>query len=438
MKLKRENQLLKREIEDLQATIKRLTQDVTQEDLERSVAMITEEISMSGHVTTSPMGSPVGQAEGRVRGAAHELPPTPELEHPDPEEDEEEEKDEFEITTPKAGSGGLSLDAHFNKSSLEKAVEKQQRGDEDISLQVDDVFDTHSYMSGSVVSPRRRRDPTKPRSMKDLEEENVELEARLRLAERDVRAAVHETAIENPELKKRVQELEESLNESHQLEAETLALKQELEEAKADKESAQRAAEQLAAFMEQQKKEFGFRGDELEKKRLNYFRKRLDERWTQFVVTILSSFKEQMRLLGDYYDMVVKVTDSPDILSMLGTKTAKKLNNEGGRRWWNRGGGGDADSEEVKQEKELRNRLLQEHIKFFNDRLLEIEDEINTRSESVDDILDALALERKHLESELEATEFAADLFSKKGEKLLNDLTTLMTGPLFNQSASVA
>lgn len=436
MKLKRENELLKREVEDLQATIKRLTQDVTQEELERSVAMISHEISsMSAQIVTSPMGSPSSDAKARnpIPKRAAGLPSAPELEHPDPED--EEETDQFQIVPPKSRSGGgMSLDAHFDKSALQKAVETYHRGDEDISLQVDDVFDTHSYMSGSVMSPRKRRDHNKPRSYKDLEEENVELEARLRLAERDVRAAVHETAIETPELKRRVQQLEESLNESHQLEAETLALKQELEEAKADKESAQRAAEQLAAFMEQQKKEFGFRGDELEKKRLNYFRKRLDERWTQFVVTILASFKEQMRLLGDYYDMVVKVVESPEILTMLGAKTAKKLTSNNSGPWWRRG---EVKEEELQQEKELRNRLLQEHIKFFNDRLLEIEDEINGRSESVDDILDALALERQHLESDLDATEFVGDLFSKTGEKLLNDLTALMTGPLFNQSASM-
>jgi Kinesin motor domain len=435
MKLKRENVLLKLEVEDLQATIRKLTQDVTEEELERSVAMINDEISMSGSVVMpSPMGSPTSnfQAYSPSKNGHHGLPSTPELEHPDPEADEETDTFPSQSST-KMGNGGLSLDAHFSKSSLQKAAEEYHRGEEEISLQVDDVFDTHSYMSGSVRSPRKRRDPNQPRTYKDLEEENIELEARLRLAERDVRAAVHETAIENPALKVRVQQLEESLNESHLLETETMALKQELEETKADKESAQRAAEQLAAFMEQQKKQFGFRGDELEKKRLNYFRKRLDERWTQFVVTILSSFKEQMRLLGDYYDMVVRVTDSPDILSMLGTKTAKNLNGGGGR-WWR---GGAAKEEEVQKEKELRNRLLQEHIKFFNDRLLEIEDEINGRSESVDEILDSLQLERKHLESELDATEFVGDLFSKKGEKLLNELTKLMTGPLFNQSAAV-
>ncbi|KAG7362104.1 kinesin motor domain containing protein [Nitzschia inconspicua] len=440
MKLKRENALLKSQVEELQETIKRLTQDVTEEELERSVSMIHHEQSlrslnvtglsaaMTGHET--PEGSPSSVYQAYSPPSRHTLPPTPELEHPDPYEE-----DANKSSTQKKG-GGLSLDAHFSKSSntLHKAIENLHRGDEDISLQVDDVFDTHSYMT----SPNRRRGGRRDsasvasagttRTYQELEEENVELEARLRLAERDIRATVHDTAIEMPALKMRVQQLEDTLNESMMIEDEANQLRQELAEAKADKESAQRAAQQLAEFMEQQKKEFGFRGDELEKKRMQYFRQHLDEKWVQFVVTILSSFKEQMRLLGDYFDMVVRVVDSPEILSMLGPSNSRKKN--GG--WWR----GKPNEDDVQKEKELRNRLLQEHIKFFNARLVEVEDEINGRSENVDAIYEGLSREREEMELELDETEFVKDLFSKKGEHLLIHLTKLMTGPLFSVSMS--
>jgi len=185
------------------------------------------------------------------------------------------------------------------------------------------------------------------------------------------------------------------------------------------------AAQQLADFMEKQKSQFGFRGDELQKKQMWYFHKRLDENWVNFVVTILASFKEQMRLLGDYFEMVVRVVESPDILTMLGPSP----NNKAKRNWW--GGAAAIREKEINQEKELRNRLLGEHIKFFNARLVEVEDEINNRSESVDAILEGLTNERSELETEIEEKEFVRDLFSKKGEKLLCHLTDLMTGPLF-------
>mmetsp|Transcript_14179 Transcript_14179/g.24650 ORF Transcript_14179/g.24650 Transcript_14179/m.24650 type:complete len:471 (-) Transcript_14179:160-1572(-) len=457
MKLKRENELLKAEIEELQETIRKLTQEVTEEDLERSVAMIQHERSMrsmrsfaacdgvaaglGGH--ESPDGSPssVQQAYSPPASIRHQIPPTPELEHPDPDDDDEltsSPKKQAASTKTTKKQSSMSLDAHFSKpdNAMEKAIDIMHRGDEEISLQVDDIFDTHSYMMSPNTSSHHKRrtgasggaSVASTKTYQELEEENMELEARLRLAERDVRASVQDAAIELPAMKVKMQMMEEELNESMMLQEETSVLRQELEEAKADKESALRAAQQLAEFMEQQKKEFGFRGDELERNRMHYFRQHLDERWVKFVVTILGSFKEQMRLLGDYFDMVVRVVDSPDILTMLGpTNTRKK-----GGGWW-RGGN---KEKEIQEEKELRNRLLQEHIKFFNARLIEVEDEINARSENVDGILEGLCNEREELESTLDETEFIKDIFSKKGENLLKHLTELMTGPLFTVSMS--
>jgi len=47
-------------------------------------------------------------------------------------------------------------------------------------------------------------------------------------------------------------------------------------------------------------------------------------------------------------------------------------------------------------------------------------------------MLDEVGRQREEIESDLEETEFVRDFFSKKGEKLLKDLTGLMTGPLFS------
>jgi hypothetical protein len=101
--------------------------------------------------------------------------------------------------------------------------------------------------------------------------------------------------------------------------------------------------------------------------------------------------------------------------------------------WFNRAA---SKEKEIQEEKELRNRLLQEHIKFFNARLVEVEDEINARSENVDAILEGMGFERQELEAALDETDFVKDIFSKKGESLLKHLTELMTGPLFSVSMS--
>jgi hypothetical protein len=449
MKLKRENELLKAQVEELQEAIRKLTQDVTEEEMERSVAMIQMEHQASmRNLNVGQRTPPNGEASPSSvqqtyspKNAFKGIPPTPELEHPEPSEGEGDSTSLSPKKKPaKEGGGGLSLDAHFSKPShvMGKIIEAHHRGDEEISLLVDDVFDTHSYM---LSPPGRNRgggggggnasggvSVSSVRTYAELEQDNIELEARLRLAERDLKASVRGAALELPALKCRLQMLEDELSESMVLEEETEQLRLELEEAKADKESAQRAAQQLAEFMERQKKEFGFRGDELEKKRMHFFRKSLDEQWVEFVVTILASFKEQMRLLGDYFQMVVTVVESPEILSMLGPQASQRKASGGG--WFKRNSG--VTDKYVSAEKELRNRLLQEHIKFFNERLLEVEDEINSRSENVDAILEGLTNERVEMEEEMEETEFVKDVFSRKEENLLNHLTTLMTGPLFD------
>jgi hypothetical protein len=409
MKLQRENSLLKSQIAELTESIRKLTEDVTQEEFERSQVLIHEEQSQSQRnlMAGGDFSSPREQARASFAAAsASALTSTPEL-----SSDTEPEMEHPPVKKKGMGAlGAMLAQPHLPASTGEYAAADDNLS-VDVSLQFQDL----------MSSPTRASNPNKKKTYAELQEDNNLLQHKLQLAKGDVRASVHESAIELPALKVRLMMLEEELNESVMMEQETLLLKQELEEVKADKDSAQLAAQQLADFMEQQKQEHGFRGDELEKKRLSYFHKRLDEKWVDFVVIMLGSFKEQMRLLGDYFEMVVRVVESPDILTMLGPKAGNKKN------WW----GGGYKHGDVAEEKELRHRLLGEHIKFFNQRLIEIEDEISNRAESVDGILEGLNYERAELEKELDATEFVRDLFSKKGEKLLKHLTELLTGPLF-------
>ncbi len=451
MKLQRENQLLKQQVEELQETIRKLMEDVSEEDMNRSVAMIHEEQQRSFmHLThvdakapASGLVSPLGMPKSTVNhNALHHLPTTPEMEVPlkdsDDVEDDDIDSDSGAVNSEAGDEPGplgssshhsrkqrpsktMSLDAHFNSQS----DLNHPAYEDETSLALEDVLPGMRATDRSVATHASNK------SYQDLEDENYVLQHKLRQAQVDMKASMTQSAIELPALKVRVMMLEEELNNSMMLEDETEQLRQELEEAKADRKSAQLAAQQLADFMEKQKSEFGFRGDELGKKRMWYFHKRLDEKWVEFVVTMLSSFKEQMRLLGDYFEMVVTVVESPDILTMLGPQAYKRRHGNG----WFGGFAGRGDEKNATEEKELRHRLLTEHIKFFNSRLLEIEDEINNRSENVDAILEGLNFERAELESELDETEFVRDLFSKKGEKLLKHLTELMTGPLFSLPA---
>eukprot|EP00980_Cylindrotheca_fusiformis_P004245 scaffold918_cov126-Cylindrotheca_fusiformis.AAC.24 len=389
MKLQRENTLLKQEVSELRETIRKLTEEaeVTPDELNHSLSLmqanqegsLLDNIPMQGLKLKSPTPSkskfvPVSP-----------LPPT----------DENETKETADIEDKK-----VSLDDHF-----EKAIEE-------VSIDINDVFPKcdESEMTGDTK-----------KSYVELEAENNVLNMKLRQAQRDVKASVRESAIELPALKVKVMMLEEELENSVVLEKEADELKTELQQARDDRESALLAARQLSDFMEKQKSVVGFRGDEIMKDRVQYFNKRLEEKWVNFVVLILSSFKEQMRLLGDYFDMVVRVVESPDILTMI----ASTAGHRGG--WW----GNRNREKEVAEEKELRHRLLTEHIKFFNARLLEVEDEIESRSENVEAIKEGLRNERQSMEQDMDAEQLFHDVFSKNGEKLLKHITELMTGPMF-------
>jgi hypothetical protein len=330
-KLQRENQLLKVEVEELQATIKKLTMDVTSEELERSQATI-----------------------------------------------------QMVVDNPDADDVSICLEELDNDTA-----------------------------SGD--------DKKTPKTVGELEHEVEMLTSALRQAKGDIRASVHGTAIEMPAMKVRLSMMENELEESQHLEEETQALRMELQEAKADASSARLAANRLGEFMAQQAQEHGFRGDEIENRRLDYRLKKSNEMWVNFVIKVMSTFKEQMRELGDYFATVVKVVESPDILTMLGPKRANKRT-----MWW-----GKPNEKEVAEEKELRHKLLSEHIKFFNARFLEIEDEITGRCESVDGILEGLGNERSHLENGLEKSEFAKEKSNEDDDYfLLNHLTQLLTGPM--------
>lgn len=391
MKLQRENTLLKQEVAELQETIRKLTEEahVTPEEMNRSMTMIKAEQDNHGNLLENiPMQlkSPVGSRAKFVPTSP--LPPTPEVEI-EPDDNGEAQ--------------GVSLGEH---------LEKAGGIDEQTSMNIDDVFPKSDV---SVLSENTKK------SYLELEAENNALNLKLRQAQRDVKASVRESAIELPALKVRVMMLEEELENSVMLEKETDELKEELQQARDDRKSALLAARQLSDFMEKQKSVTGFRGDEVTKDRVAYFNKRLEEKWVNFVVLILASFKEQMRLLGDYFDMVVRVVESPDILSMIASTSSQR----GG--WW----GNRNREKEVTEEKELRHRLLSEHIKFFNARLLEVEDEIENRSENVEAIKEGLRCERQSMEEDLLAEQLFHDVFSKNGEKLLKHITEIMTGPMF-------
>lgn len=170
---------------------------------------------------------------------------------------------------------------------------------------------------------------------------------------------------------------------------------------------------------------------------VDYCRQTLNEDWVGFIVVVLNSFKEEMRLLGDYFQLVVRVVESDDILDMIGTLNNRERNGVNpGVGWWKSQEQKEKELAAVNEEKNLRNRLLKEHINFFNTRLVEVEDEVNMRSESIDSVLDGLQGKRATLEVEFtseELQESIRKMFSIEGENLLEELTALIGAKLPNK-----
>ena len=87
--------------------------------------------------------------------------------------------------------------------------------------------------------------------------------------------------------------------------------------------------------------------------------------------------------------------------------------------WWKSEEQKGKELSAVAAEKELRNTLLKEHIRFFNERLVEVEDKVNLGSESIDVVLETLGNVRAQMEAGFdseEEVESIRDLYSKRGK----------------------
>jgi hypothetical protein len=239
---------------------------------------------------------------------------------------------------------------------------------------------------------------------------------------REISRSMADNAIVVPELNKKVATLEEELKAKEELEEENMVLRQELEENKADAQSARFAANKMSKIMDQLKE---LKGEEIDKKRMEHDHIKVEEAWVSFVFQVLETNKEQMQKLRDDFYLVARVVESPDVL--IPAKSNSK--------WWQRLGNKEDDDggpPEMTVDPEMRQQLLSEHIQFFNEKLLEVENDISTESESLGSIRDSLRHQRDRLEVEIGSHQFEKDSLDKTDNDLLEQLTALLIGPVKN------
>jgi hypothetical protein len=296
----------------------------------------------------------------------------------------------------------------------------------------------------SIGTDEEEDDSTATMASAELREESMKQKKRIKELEQEVRqlkkgrpgptrdpsallvASMAEDAIELPVLKKKVVQLEEELTSKAELEEENMALQQEVQDLRADADSARLAANKMSKIMEQLNQ---LKGDEIDKKQMEHDHIKVEEAWVSFVFQVLETNKEQMKRLRDDFALVSRVVECPDVMvpnhpqTPFLQKMRKRITK------------GDEDVNKdikMKVDPEIRQKLVEEHLKFFEERMIEMEAHVHSETESLGSIRDSLRAQRDKLEIEIGISEFERDSLNPENNDLLEQLTTLLIGPVKN------
>ena len=368
-KLRRENELLKQQVSDLETLVKKLTKDL--EDAVEEAAGFVD--TLEGSSSRDHEGDPSNDNEGS---------------------EEEEEDDDSE------------------RGFLPQGLAKRNGGS-----------GLHNFLE--------RGGPKK--SYEELEKENIRLRAEARGADSDLRSIADgsvalrslsmaaESAAQLPAMKVKVRMLQDELEESQQYEAEAQQLREELDQTRAEATAARHAADQLTHIVEEQKQHLSdsnlsvplpgghddFNADK-EGDRVDPSGPPVNAAWVNLIVHVYATFKGQIRQLGDFYDMVKAIVDTRDLTTMLPPKPKVRRRLFGGP-------GIDAEKDRLErkeEELELRQRLLSEHVHFFEEKFLEVEGQVSSTADSLDQIRGSVQCDE--------------GLRSKGGKLLLQQLSTVL------------
>jgi len=280
----------------------------------------------------------------------------------------------------------------------------------------DDEASVHSVATAPLTGPEGAEEHSK--RVHELEKEVESLKKELLTAKGDIRKSVSASAVELPAMKVQVAQMQEELEAAEALAEENEALRAELEDAKTDAESARHAAAKLSDIMDKLKE---LKEDEIDKKRVEYNHMKKEEAWVSFVFQMLNNHKDQMTRLHEDFDLVLRIVESPSMMTAPGQKPR-------GRGIWN-SLTGNLNDEQV-HDPELRQQLLRDHVNFFCNKMREIENEIKAESHSLKQIRDGIKKDREKLQGDIGMTEFVRESLRKDDSELLQQLTEMLIGPI--------
>mmetsp|Transcript_12201 Transcript_12201/g.13988 ORF Transcript_12201/g.13988 Transcript_12201/m.13988 type:complete len:696 (+) Transcript_12201:63-2150(+) len=229
----------------------------------------------------------------------------------------------------------------------------------------------------------------------------------------EVSRAVQEVgnaAIEVPALKMEIAQLKEALEEKEKVENENQELREELELSKADAKGARVAATKLEEVLVHLKE---LKQDEVDKKQIVLKHKRKEKEWVDFVARILDRRTDQLKLLSEDFELVIRVVESPAVYQTQESKT-----------WFGR--------KEVKEvsDPEKREQVLRDHVCFFKDRMDEIQNDIFVRAISLQRIRDRIENQCYRMEQEVDLAQEESDTFESKESDVLSKLVEMFIEPI--------
>jgi len=221
---------------------------------------------------------------------------------------------------------------------------------------------------------------------------------------------VGNAAIEVPALKMEIAQLKETLEEKEQVENENQELREELELSQADANGARVAAAKLEEVLVHLKE---LKQDEVDKKQVMLKHKLKEKQWVDFVARILDRRTDQLKLLSEDFELVIRVVESPAVYQT-----------QESRNWLGRKG--------VKEvsDPEKREQVLRDHVCFFKDRMDEIQNDIFVRAISLQRIRDRIENQCYQMEQEVDMAQEESDVFESKESDVLSKLVDMFIDPI--------
>jgi hypothetical protein len=152
----------------------------------------------------------------------------------------------------------------------------------------------------------------------ELEVRQLKMSSLSNVPSQRITESMAQDAIDLPDLKKQIATLTEEVAAKEEVETENMELQEEMQNLRADANSALLAANKMSQILEQLQ---DLKGDEIDKKKMEHDHVKKEEAWVSFVFQVLQTNNEQLQKLQDEYGAVSRLFESPDFMGVVEEKS---------------------------------------------------------------------------------------------------------------------